>query len=132
MPIARLSNPFNIASAALKAESMRMNVAARNVANAESVSTAEKEAWRRKQIVLSTDDEGKITFSEVIDSATDLKQVFKPNHPHADSKGFVSMSNVEVPMEMMDMMSASRAYQANVASMKRYNDMTEATLQLLR
>ena len=132
MPIAKLSNPFEIASTALRAQSMRMNVAARNVANAESISTAEKEAWRRKQVVLSSDGEGKITFNEVIDMATELKQVFKPNHPFADSKGFVSMSNVEVPLEMMDMMSASRAYQANVASMKRHQDMTEATLQLLR
>ena len=132
MSIGKIQNPFNIASSALRAESMRMSVAARNVANAESVSTDGQEAWRRREIVLSSDENGKVSFSEIIDMATDLKQVFKPNHPNADGKGFVSMSNVEVPMEMMEMMSASRAYQANVASMKRYQDMSEATLQLLR
>jgi flagellar basal-body rod protein FlgC len=55
-----------------------------------------------------------------------------PGHPDADETGFVQMPNVDVPVEMMDMIVASRAYQANAAMLKRYQDMVSAALELLR
>jgi flagellar basal-body rod protein FlgC len=66
------------------------------------------------------------------DTQTEFKEVYEPGNPDARSNGFVSMPNVELPVEMMHMVDASRAYQANAAVLKRYQDMNDATLDLIR
>jgi len=63
---------------------------------------------------------------------TAFKRVLEPGHPEADADGYVAMPNVELPMEMMHMAAASRAYQANAAVLKRYQEMIDITLELLR
>jgi flagellar basal-body rod protein FlgC len=135
MPIPAIHNPFNLAVHGLRAEGLRLNVATQNIANANTVRTDDTEAYLRKEVILTSDEEALdgLTIDEVItDQRRDFKRVYNPAHPHADKDGFVTMSNVEVPMELINMMSASRAYQANVASIKRYQDMINSTLELLR
>ncbi|MFP4107322.1 MAG: flagellar basal body rod protein FlgC, partial [Phycisphaerae bacterium] len=74
-----------------------------------------------------------VTIEQVIgDMSTDFKKVHMPGHPDADEDGMVAMPNVDLPVEMMNMVTASRAYQANAAVLKRYQDSVDTTLELLR
>ena len=59
-------------------------------------------------------------------------RIYKPGHPHADAEGFVTMPNVVVSNEMVDLMVASRAYEANLSAIKTYQEMANSTLELLR
>lgn len=135
MPIPAIHNPFNLAVQGLRSEGLRLNVATQNIANANTVRTDDTEAYVRKEVILTSDEEALdgLSIEQVVrDQRHPFKRVYNPAHPNADEKGYVTMSNVEVPMELINMMSASRAYQANVASIKRYQDMVNSTLELLR
>jgi flagellar basal-body rod protein FlgC len=135
MPIPAIHNPFNLAVQGLRSEGLRLNVATQNIANANTVRTDDTEAYVRKEVILTSDEEALdgLGIEQVVrDQRHPFKRVYNPAHPNADQQGFVTMSNVEVPMELINMMSASRAYQANVASIKRYQDMVNSTLELLR
>ena len=63
---------------------------------------------------------------------SDFPKVLKPGHPYAVEEGYVAMPNVNMPIEMMNLTIATRAYQANAAVLKRYQKMVETTLELLR
>jgi flagellar basal-body rod protein FlgC len=135
MPIPAIHNPFNLAVQGLRSEGLRLNVATQNIANANTVRTDDTEAYVRKEVILTSDEEALdgLGIEQVVrDQRHPFKRVYNPAHPNADQQGFVTMSNVEVPMELINMMSASRAYQANVASIKRYQDMVNSTLELRR
>ena len=135
MGVTAISNPFNLAVQGLRAEGLRMNVATQNIANSNTVRTDDREAYVRKEVVMLAEDDGiqGITIDEVMpDLRRDFKRVYNPAHPHADKDGFVTMSNVDVPLELVNMMAASRAYQANIASMKKYQEMSDSALELLR
>ena len=67
-----------------------------------------------------------------MDYATDFKRLWKPGHPDADEQGYVRMPNVQLPLEMINMVSASRAYQANAAVIKQHQDMMDVALELLK
>jgi flagellar basal-body rod protein FlgC len=58
--------------------------------------------------------------------------VFNPGHPDANAQGFVAMPNVKVPLEMIDLLTASRAYEANLAAMQKFRQICEEALKLLR
>ena len=66
------------------------------------------------------------------DRTSAFKEVYMPGHPDADANGMVRMPNVDLPVEMINMVTAGRAYQANAAVLKRYQDLVNATLELLR
>jgi flagellar basal-body rod protein FlgC len=110
---------FDIAGSAMMAQSQRMNVTASNLANAESVSGPDGEAYRARQVVFELaapqgQDIGGVKVSRVIEDPSPLRMVHDPRHPLANSEGYVSHSNVNVVEEMVNMISASRSYQANV------------------
>jgi len=128
-------NPVDIAASGLRAESVRLSVIARNIANARTSRTDAGTPYRRQQVVLRTDPAGLtgVRVEQVRpDLQTDLKRTYLPGHPDADDDGYVLMPNVSVPTEMMNMMVASRSYQANAAVLKRYQDTTNVALELLR
>jgi flagellar basal-body rod protein FlgC len=76
---------------------------------------------------------GGVEIADVVaDTTSDFKSVYMPGHPHAGKDGMVRMPNVDLPVEMMNMVVASRAYQANAAVLKRYQDSVDTTLELLR
>ena len=135
MGVTRIANPIDIAVSAMQAQNLRMNVIAGNIANVNTTRTDTGEPYRKKEVVLSTDS-GTISGVRVggvqSDLATELKRLYQPGHPDADSNGYVRMPNVDLPVEMMQMVMASRAYQANTATMKRYQDSVDVTLELLR
>jgi flagellar basal-body rod protein FlgC len=124
----------DIAVSGLKAEALRMNVIATNIANANTTRTDSGQPFRRQEVILST--AGELSGVDVRQVAPDLaspfKQVYQPGHPDADAQGFVRMPNVDLPMEMINLVTANRAYQANAAVLKRYQESVETALELLR
>ncbi len=130
-----LFNIFTIAGSGMSAQSQRLNVSASNMANVESTSGPTGETYRAKQVefmtvpVAGTEDAG-VKVSRVIEDKTPFKMVFNPGHPHANSNGYVAMPNVNVTEEMVNMLSASRAYQNNVDTMNAAKSMLLKTLTL--
>ena len=134
MGIEGIVAPVDIAVSGLRAQSLRINVIANNIANAKS-RTESGQPYRRQQVVLTTGEEdlNGVTVVEVAsDFTTAFKTVFDPGHPQADEAGYVMMPNVDLPVEMMHMVMASRAYQANAAVLKRYQELMDLTIELLR
>jgi flagellar basal-body rod protein FlgC len=134
MGIDRVAPMVDIAASGLRAQSLRLNLIAGNIANAETTRTVTGEPYRRKDVVLRTTDDGLggVMVLNIRRDMSAFRQVLMPGHPDADSEGFVQMPNVDLPVEMMNLVTASRAYQANVAIVKRYQDMVETTVELLR
>lgn len=126
---------FDIAGSALSAQSQRMNVTASNLANADSVAGPNGEAYRAKQVVFETQAQnalgtGGVRVREVIEDDAPLRQEYRPDHPLADENGYVSMPNVEPVNEMVNMIAASRSYQANVEVFNTSKQMLLKTLTL--
>ncbi len=135
MPVTSIRSPIDITMSALRAQSMRMNVYSNNLANASTAKTDTGGPYRRKEVILSSvmDALNGVKIDRVTeDFTTEFQRIHQPGHPQADSDGYVMMPNISIPVEMMNLTSASRAYQANAAVLKRYQDMVDATLQLLR
>jgi len=126
--------PIDIAISGLRAGSKRMEVISSNVANARSTDNGNGEPYRRLEAIFKTDGDGLggVTLDEVAADMSDFQRLLKPGHPNADAQGYVTMPNVQVPVEMMNLTVATRAYQANVAVLKRYQQMVDTTLELLR
>lgn len=103
----------------MAAQSQRLNVVASNLANADSATSADGKPYRAKQVVFSavsvgnTDAQG-VKVVRVAEDNSPMRMVYDPKHPMADAQGYVSMPNVNVVDEMVNMISASRAYQNNV------------------
>jgi len=128
-------NPIDIAISGLRAQSMRINVVSANIANASTTRTAAGEPYRRQDVVLSAGADGLdgVQILDIVrDTTSDFQALYQPGHPDADEEGYVRMPNVSLPMEMMSLMTASRAYEANAAVMKRYGEMVDVTLELLQ
>ena len=135
MNVSKVCNPADIAVSGLRAQSLRINVISTNIANASTTRTAAGEPYRRRDVVLgsATDALGGVDIVRVAaDMQTGFKRVYQPGHPDADKDGFVLMPNVDLPVEMMHLVAASRAYQANAAVLKRHQEIVNVTLELLR
>jgi len=127
-------SPIDIAISGLKAMDKNIKTISSNVANARSTDNGNGEPYRRIETIFKTDGKGiaGVTVDRVAEDMSDFKQMLKPGHPDADENGNVSMPNVQVPIEMMNLNIAARTYQANTAILKRYQQMVETTLELLK
>ena len=131
-----LANIFEISGSAMKAQSMRLNAVASNLANAESVAGPDGQAYRAKQVVFQAVPVGGdaasqgVKVSSVTEDSAPLRKQYQPNHPMADKEGYVTMSNVNPVEEMVNMISASRSYQNNVEVMSTAKSLLQKTLQL--
>ena len=129
-----LFNVFDIAGGALTAQSQRLNTIASNLANADSATSATGEAYRAKQVLFEavpTANGGTgVKVAKVIDDPSPMKQVYDPKHPMADDKGYVTMPNVNMVDEMVNMLSASRSYQTNVETTNAAKTLLMKTLQI--
>lgn len=110
---------FDVAGSAMGAQSQRMNVTASNLANADSVAGPDGQPYRARQVVFEMassggQDIGGVRVARVIEDPSPLHMVHDPKNPMANADGYVAMSNVNVVEEMVNMISASRSYQANV------------------
>ncbi|MCL2248426.1 MAG: flagellar basal body rod protein FlgC [Oscillospiraceae bacterium] len=138
---------MNISASALTATRLRMDVIAENIANSSTTRTETGEPYRRRFVVFqerATDREFASFFNRarqapggvrVVHIGTDMSDFtydFNPTHPDADENGMVAMPNVEVVQEMVDMMSAFRAYEANINALNIFKDMATRTLEIGR
>ena len=126
---------FDISGSALTAQAQRMNVSASNLANADSVAGPNGEAYRAKQVMFESASQygsgvGGVRVSEVVDDPAPMRREYRPEHPLADAEGYVTMPNVEPVHEMINMISASRSYQANVEVLNTSKQLMLKTLTL--
>ena len=147
-----LFGSLDVSASGLTAERMRMNVVAENLANAQTTHGANGQPYRRKEVLLSEVPRGGgfgaslatamgakaggrpggVEVAGIVEDATNFKTVYDPGHPDADAKGYLKMPNVDTVSEMVDLISASRAYEANVTAMQAAKQMFSKTLELLR
>ncbi len=130
-----LFNIFNVAGSAMNAQSQRLNAVASNLANADSATSATGEPYKAKQVVFAATPVGDngatgVRVAAVVDDASPMKMVYDPKNPLADDKGFVTMPNVNVVEEMVNMISASRSYQSNAEIMNTTKTLLLKTLNL--
>lgn len=125
---------FDVAGSAMSAQSLRLNTVASNLANADSVAGSPDAAYRAKQPVFSAEAVGNdpalagVRVTAVVESdAAPLKR-YEPNHPLADAQGYVYAPDVDPVAQMVDMISASRSYQANVEVFNTARELAVATL----
>lgn len=128
-------NVFNIAGSALTAQSARLNATASNLANADSVTGADGKPYRAKQVVFAaTPVAGQgaqsVRVSQVVEDAAPPRMVYEPANPLANEQGYVAMPNVNVVDEMVNMISASRAYQNNAEMMATAKALLQKTLTI--
>jgi flagellar basal-body rod protein FlgC len=149
----RLTNGFDISSSALTAQRLRMDVISSNIANADTTRGKFVDGkwvpYQRK--VVTIEAKPNQPFSQVLSSAMQgpqagegvrvtkikednapFKQVYNPTHPDADENGFVLLPNVDVLKEMVDMMSATRSYEANVTALNASKAMITKSLEIGR
>ncbi|SDK12370.1 flagellar basal-body rod protein FlgC [Methylophilus rhizosphaerae] len=130
-----LFNVFKISGSAMSAQSMRLNTVASNLANADSVVSSDGKPYQSKQVVFkaiqdAASNTSTVQVDRVIEDTKPGKMVFDPKHPMANSDGYVTMPNVNVTEEMVNMISASRAYQNNVETMNSAKTMLLKTLNI--
>jgi len=129
-----------IAVSGLRAQRARINVIANNIANALTPATVKGGAFRRQMAILAGDqlrpglaaDKFGVKLKEVVDDPSPLRQVYDPHHPFADEKGYVEYPNVDLSVEMVDLVSAQRAYEANVAVVVSGKRMSQKALEILQ
>ena len=125
----------DIAVSGMRAQGKSMEVISSNVANARTTDAGRGKPYRRLEASFKTQSNDPVTgvaIQKIVTDMTDFQKILDPGHPQADKSGYVSMPNVHLPIEMMNLTVAARAYQANVAVLKRYQSMVESTLELLR
>lgn len=136
---------FDISASGLAAERIRMNVIANNIANANTTDSPEGGPYRKEQVVFSSvlnqalknadikgmERLGGVKVQNIIKSTEPFNKVYIPGHPKADEKGFVEMPNVNTVSEMVDLVTASRSYEANLAVINSAKDMSNKALSLL-
>lgn len=139
---------LNISGSGLTAQKLRMDVISQNIANAEVTRTESGTPYRRKMVVLSS-IKGENSFRDALDKATKVKTngvqvqsviedqsplvpVYNPNHPDANEEGYVMLPNVNTAQEMIDMLGASRAYEANVTAFNATKSMVMKALEIGR
>lgn len=127
---------FNVSGSAVSAQSQRLNVVASNLANAESVAGPDGKPYKARQVVFQTQlvdadpATAGVRVAQVTEDNAAPRRIHDPGHPLADEQGFVTMSNVNVVEEMVNMISASRSYQTNVDVMNTAKTLLQKTLQL--
>jgi flagellar basal-body rod protein FlgC len=139
-----LTGAIDASASALNAQRARMEVAVSNLANAESTHGPDGQPYRRRDVVLSASPIDSfdsamgranavgVKVSAVIEDTQPFRRRYEPAHPDADKDGFVHMPNVDVPEEMVDMLGAARAYQANLTAISVIRETIQKALELGR
>jgi len=127
---------INVTASALSAEKMRMDLVAENIANAHTTHDVDGHAYKRKVVsfesmIVPGADGGKgVKVSQVSNDNSPGEVVFEPGHPDADKDGMVQMPNVNIATEMVDLLSSSRAYEANLAVVRNAKQMAMKALSI--
>lgn len=139
----KLDDIMSVAGAALEANTVRMNLAVSNIANAEVMAGNEDDAYKAKRAVFRTilEDEvdkrrgevsGGVRVQQVIEDTTSHTVSFDPNHPDANEEGYVYLSNVNAMNEMVEMTAAARSFETNVEALNTAKQLMLRTVELLK
>lgn len=129
---------MKVAASAMRAQSMRMQVVAQNIANAEATaSTPNGDPYARKTVTFKQEmdrnlDAELVAVREVGVDRTPFNVRYEPGHPAADERGFIKTPNVNVMIELADMQEASRSFSANVQMIKFTRTLSSMTIDMLR
>ena len=136
---------IDVAASGMTAERLRLDVISNNIANVNTTRTAEGGPYRRQYVVFESRQGDASSFSQVMagqlqlngvrvsgirQDDSPLRMVYEPGHPDADAEGYVRMPNINIVTEMVDMMTASRAYEANVTSVNVAKSMMLKALEI--
>ncbi|HDM76227.1 MAG TPA: flagellar basal body rod protein FlgC [Deltaproteobacteria bacterium] len=143
-----LMTALKISSSGMSAQRTWMNVLAENLANVNTTRTQEGGPYKRKTVIFETvpnasdfdellanfidDSLSEVEVSDIVEDGRDFKEVFDPGHPDADEKGIVLYPNISIVEEMVNMLTATRSYEANAAVIKSIRAMAMKTLELGR
>ncbi|MBF0517372.1 MAG: flagellar basal body rod protein FlgC [Nitrospirae bacterium] len=133
-----LAGVFKTSASALEAQRQRMNIVASNLANVHTTRTEDGGPYKRRDIAfqvapMDTDPNSLnngVKVSEIVEDQTPPTLIYDPTHPDANPQGYVAMPNVNVIEEMVNMMMASRAYEANVSAFNISKGMYLKTLEI--
>ncbi|MCC6271559.1 MAG: flagellar basal body rod protein FlgC [Microbacteriaceae bacterium] len=143
-------NSMSLSGSALTAERLRMDVISNNIANSQTTRTEDGGAYKRKQVILQEQgsnglpvnrfrssaglpqesDLSGVKVVRVVEDGENMVRTYDPQHPDADAEGFVEYPNVDITTEMVDLMAASKAYQANVTVVQTLKSMAQSALQI--
>ena len=143
-----LLGAISISASGMEAQRIRAELITENLANADTTRTPQGGPYRRKDAVfgtspvqgsfaatlseLSAGPASGVTVSQITVDDSDPERRYLPGHPDADSQGYVAFPKIDPATEMVDLMSASRGYQANVAAISSVKDMIARSIDLLR
>lgn len=147
-------NAINTSVSGLSAERTRMDIISKNIANASVTRTASGAPYRRQMVVFQEkektfqqvmaqmvmgkmnsaqeENESGVKITKVVEDETPFKKIYDPGHPDADEDGYVLMPNVDTIKEMVDMITASRGYEANIAAVNAAKGMATKALEIGR
>ncbi|MFA5527273.1 MAG: flagellar basal body rod protein FlgC [Peptostreptococcales bacterium] len=141
----RIFKAFEISTSGLTAEKLRMDTISSNIANSGTTRTEDGGAYKRKIAIFKENlhkevdshsgirrivSKGVKVHSVIQDEETPMKVVYNPSHPDADNEGYVEMPNVNILNEMVDMIAATRAYEANVTALNASKAMFVKALEI--
>lgn len=144
-----LFNTINTSASGLTAQRLRLDVIAENIANVNTTRTSTGNPYRRKDVILSSrsdngfssffrnslrtsDNQKGVKVRKIVEDQSPFIEVYQPGHPDADENGIVRMPNVEIVREMVNMISASRAYEANITALNNTKSMAMKALEIGR
>ena len=137
-------NAFDISFSGMSVQRKRMDIISHNLANIETTRTEQGTPYRRKMLTMSPVDNGLefsdaltgalagVRIDDVVEDPTPFKEEFLPGHPDADARGYVQKPNVDLFVENVNMLTAKRAFEANVAAVKTAREMAMAALEIGR
>ncbi len=130
---------FQIAGSGLFAQRTRLNITATNIANSQVTRTLEGGPYRARLVILKAvplsekeRDIKIVKVEKIIEDPSPFKEVYNPGHPDADERGIVKYPNVDVISEMIELLSASRAYEANLTVLSTTKSMALKTLEIIK
>ena len=131
---------LNSTVSALDAEQLRMDIVSQNIANINTTRTADGTPYQRKQVIFTVEmnkaqggkggDQASGVTTQVVNDPSPAQMIFNPKHPHADGSGMVAMPNISVAEEMVDMITASRSFEANLSAVKIAKSMAQKTISI--
>jgi flagellar basal-body rod protein FlgC len=132
---------IQVSGSALQAERTRLDVIATNIAQSNTTKDINGNPYRRKQVVFESflppeaSAQGSVATpqvkaSKVVEDPKPFQKIYMPNHPHADKQGMVSMPNVEIMSEMVDMITASRSFEANLSVISTARQMFAQSMRI--
>jgi flagellar basal-body rod protein FlgC len=139
-----LMTAIEVGASGLTAQRRRLEVLVSNLVNANTTQPADTEPYRRKDVLFAAANPEKpfsvafddavqgVEISRIVTDQSDPHMKYEPNHPHANKDGYVAYPNVNAMEEMVNILSATRSYEANLQAVNSAKEMAEKTLEMLR